>query len=256
MLDLQHMRALAHLEIARRLAARNIRIGGRPLGAPLAALETEAGLLAGEAVVIVGGVDRHAAGVHFLVAERLGAGLEHLEVVVAGQAGPVSRAGDAELGFRLFVPGLHLGQVDRPVEQIGALDIAVGCFRLEFMRLKAQRGAGPVCGGPAHRLDDPCGQAGKIPGNAPVAGGCTLVEPGELAETFPFVVDVVFGQVASTCLQRHHADALLRKLVGENAAAGARSDDDDHAVVGQLERCCHDRFLPQIQLMSLKPRSM
>src|SRR5690606_40768448 len=124
-------------------AARDVGIGRRPLRPPLAALEAEAGLLAGHAPVVVGRVDRHAAGVDLLVAEREGALLKDLEVVVAGQAGAVAGAGDAEFRLGLLVPGRHLGAVDGPVEQVRALDRTVGRERLPLVVLETDRGAGP-----------------------------------------------------------------------------------------------------------------
>ena len=70
-------------------------------------------------------------------------------------------------------------------------------------------------------------------------------------------------------LEQHHLDALLGQLVGERAAAGARADDDHHAVVVQVVGRCHGSCLPQpryggglasasgcsVQPASWKPRS-
>ncbi len=226
---------VAHLEVAGRLAARDVGVGGRPLGTPLAALEAEAGLLAGLAAVIFGRVDRHVAGVDFLVAEREGALFQNLEVVVAGQAGAAAGAGDLQLLLGLVIPGRHLGRVDRPVEEACAGDLAIGRAGLPFVVLKAQRGAGPVDRGAAHRLDDPGRQAREVLRHPPVAGGGAGVHPGELAEAVPFVVDVVLRQVAPAGLERHDLDALLRQFVGQHPAARAGADDDDHGVVVQIE---------------------
>ena len=66
------------------------------------------------------------AGMDFLVAELARAGLHHLVIVVAGQARNAVGARDAHLVLGLGVPRLHLGERDRPVEQVGAGDIAVG----------------------------------------------------------------------------------------------------------------------------------
>jgi hypothetical protein len=55
------------------------------------------------------------------------------------------------------------------------------------------------------------------------------VEPGQLAEAFPFVVDEILGQVAPARFQRHDLDALLRQFVRQHPAARAGADDDDHA---------------------------
>jgi hypothetical protein len=83
-LDARDVALGAHLEPARGLAGRDLGVEGRPLGAGLAALEAEPELLAGAAAVARLRVDRHAPGVDLLVAELLGAGLEHLVVGVAG----------------------------------------------------------------------------------------------------------------------------------------------------------------------------
>ncbi len=205
MQDARDMGVIAHLEVAGRLAARDVGIGRRPLRAPFAALEAEAGLLAGHAVVVIGGVDRHVAGVDLLVAKRVGALFQHLEVVVAGQTRAAAGAGDAQLGLGLVVPGRHFGSVDRPVEQVRALDLAVGGQPLPFVVLKAQRGARPVDRGAADGLDDPGRQAGEVLGDAPVARGGARIEPGELAEAFPFVVDVILGQIAPARFEGHDA---------------------------------------------------
>ena len=86
-------------------------------------------------------------------------------------------------------------------------------------------------GGAADRLDDPCGQAAEIVGDTPVTAGGALVQPCKLAETVPFVIQVIFGQIASARFQRHDLDALLRQLIRQCSATGARADDDNHAVV-------------------------
>ena len=118
---------------------------------------------------------------------------------------------------------------------IGAGDGAVGGAGLEFMGLDPERGAGPVDGGAADGLDDPGGQVGEVLVDAPGAGGGAHVGPGELGEAGPFVVDeiLVFDAVAG--LEDDGLDALLGELVAERAAARAGADDDDEAVVVQVE---------------------
>src|SRR5690606_23242474 len=88
-------------------------------------------------------------------------------------------------------------------------------------------------------LHDPGRQAGEVLGHPPVAARRAWIDPGELAEAFPLVVDVVLRQVAPARLQRDDADALLGKLVRNDPAAGAGPDDDDDRVVVQIEWCCH-----------------
>src|ERR1700733_245661 len=97
------MRIWANLHVAGRLAFRDLGVERRPLCPPLAALEAEAGLVAGDAAVTGNGVDRHPAGVDLFVAKLLGARLEDLKIIAAWQAGPVARAGDAHLVLGLGV---------------------------------------------------------------------------------------------------------------------------------------------------------
>jgi len=93
--------------------------------------------------------------------ELLGAGLHHLEIVVARQSRNVVGAGDAHLVFGFGVPRLHFRQRDRPVEQVGARHIAIGASDPELVLVEPQRRAGPVDGRSADRFDDPRRQVGK-----------------------------------------------------------------------------------------------
>ena len=255
-LDPRHMAALAHLKVAGLFARGDFGVGGGPLGPPLAALKAEAGLLAGHAITVFQRVDRHPTGMDLLVADRLCALLEDEVIVVPRQARAPARAGHAHLGLGLLVPGCHLGSVDRPVEQVRALDCAVGLQGFPLMVLEPDRGPGPMRGGAAHGLDDPRRQAAEVAGHPPVARRLAGVRPGELREAVPLVVDIVLGKVAPAGLEGHDGNALLRQLVGERAAARAGADDNDHAVVALVEWSCHVRSPPQSQAMSLKPRSM
>ena len=255
MLDLEHMATLAHFQIAGRFAIGDIGIGGGPFRAPFAALKAEPGLLAGCARAVLTRLDRHPAGMDLFIPKRLSSGLEHFEIVVAGQAGAVAGAGHAQLFLGQIIPRRHLIAINRPVEQIGPVDAAIGAQRLPFMRLKAQGCTRPMHGGAAHGLDDPGGQAGKVLGHAPVAAGGARVKPGQLAEAVPFVVQVILRQIAAPGLQRDNADALLRQFIGQHAATGPGADNHDHRVVVQIKWCCHD-MAPYIQLMSSKPRSI
>ena len=108
-LDLRDMRLRTNFHVPRFLALGNLGVERRPFRAPFAALEAEAGLPAGDAMVARGGVDRHPTRVTLLVAELVGAGLEDLEIVASRQARPIARAGDAHLVFGLGVIGLELG---------------------------------------------------------------------------------------------------------------------------------------------------
>ena len=143
MLDLQHMGLRPDLEIAGQLSIGNFSIECRPLGARLAALEAEADLQTGTAAVARLGIDRHVAGVDFLVTQLLGARFQHLVIVVAGQARNAIGAGRAHLVLGLGVPWLHLGQRHRPVEEVGAINGTISGPGLELVLLEAPRGTRP-----------------------------------------------------------------------------------------------------------------
>ncbi len=255
MLDPQGHRAGPQLVVAGVHRPRHVGIGRRPLRPPLAALEAEAGLLARHPVVVVDRVDRHVSGVDALVADLLRTGLEDLVVVVPRQAGQVAGAGDAHLGLGLVVPRRHLGPVDRPVEQVRALHGTVVGQRLPLVILEAQAGAGEMRRRAADRLDDPRRQVGEVARHPPRPGGGAHVEPGELGEAFPLVVDEVLGLVVAAGFEGDDGDALLRQSVAEHAAAGTGADDDDDRVVVEVKGCSHDPR-SYSQAMSLKPRSM
>src|SRR5262249_39550495 len=107
--------------------------------------------------------------------------------------------------------------------------------RLELVLLEAQRGAGPVRGGAADGLADPGRQVGEVVRDAPAAGGRALVEPRELPEGLPLVLDEGRGRLPRTRFEHDDLDALLAQLVRQRASAGAGADDHDEAVVVQVE---------------------
>src|SRR5437660_7793780 len=116
----------------------------------------------------------------------------------------------------------------------------------------------------ADRFDDPRRQVGEILGNAPVAGCGSHVGPRKLRETFPFVVDEVLQLGARPGLKDHRLDTFLSQFVTQRAAAGARTNNYDHAIVVKI-KFRHDvlptEFVRSIQTfgsqsMSLKPRWM
>ena len=239
MLDLQHLGVGADLQVAGVLALGQFGDQGGPLGARLAALETEADLLAGAPVVPLLRVDRHVAAVEFLVAHRLGAGRQDLVVVVAGQARDAVGARDAHLGLGLGVVGLKFLQGDRPVQQVGAGQVAVMGAGLELVLLEAQAGARPVDGRAADRLDDPGRQAGEVLGDPPASRRGPLVEPAYLGEGLPLVVDEFLRLDARSRFQDHHLDALLGQFVAQRAAAGPGAHDHHDAVVVEVEFRSH-----------------
>ena len=206
-----------------------------PLGAALAPLKAKAQLQAAPAAVAWLAVDGHVAGVHVFVAQLGGAVVHDLEVVVARQTRDAVGARDAHLGLGPVVIRLKVFVGQRPIEQIGALDLSVDGFGFEFMRLKTQRGTGPVGGGATHGFADPGRQACKVLGQAPTARGGALVQPGQLAEGLPLVVDETGVGLLATGLQHHHLNPFLAQLVGQSATARARADDDDQGVVAVIE---------------------
>ena len=237
------MRIRADLHIAGRLALGYLGVERRPFRSPLAALEAEARLVAGNAAVSGRGVDRHPSGMDLLVAKLLRARLEDLEIVAARQAGPVARTGDAHLVLGLGVIGLEIGEGDRPVEKIGAGNMAVGRRLLELVLLEAKGCARPVGRRSADGLDDPGWQVGEVLVNPPAAGGRPHICPRELSEARPFIVDEIREVQALARFEHDDFDAFLRQFVAKRAAARARSYDDDDAVVVLIEFGCHVRFL-------------
>ncbi len=115
--------------------------------------------------------------------------------------------------------------------------------RLELVFLEAQGRTGPVRRRTAHCLDDPSRKVGKVLRDTPAAAGRAVVEPGELGEAVPFVVDEILVFDTRTGLEHDDVDAFLRQLVAERAAAGTRADDDDHTVVVEIIRSCHGFLL-------------
>ena len=81
--------------------------------------------MAGWTTIPVLRVDRHVSGVDFLVSNALGARGHDFEIVVSGQPWDAVRASHAHLVLGACIVRLKLLQRDRPVEQIGARDIAV-----------------------------------------------------------------------------------------------------------------------------------
>ena len=208
MLDPDYMSIRPDLQLAGLLTFRDLGIKRRPFRTPLAALETEAGLLAAHAAVTFGRVDRHVAGVTLLVAKLVGARLENQEIIVAGQALDAAGAGNTHLVLGLGVVGFEVGKRERPVEQRGTLDLAVIGKSLEFMLLESQRCACPVRGCAANRLDDPGRQVRKVLRDTPATAGRAVVQPGELGKTVPFVIDEVAVFDARSRFQNDDVDAF------------------------------------------------
>src|SRR5436305_2379092 len=111
--------------------------------------------MAGRTTVPILRVDRHVAGVDFLVSKAFGARGHDLEIVISRQTWDAVGAGYAHLVLGARIVGLEFLERARPVEQIGAGDIAVDSADAEFVVLETQRCAGPVDRGAAHSLADP-----------------------------------------------------------------------------------------------------
>ena len=214
--------ALAGLDRARQLTHR-----GAPLRRVLVALEVESVLDArGSAVVRLGVRAIRARGV-VLVADPLGTVGEHLVVVVRRLGCSAMAMGRADRLLRLVVVGLEVGEGDRPVEQVGPLDVAVVGLGLELVLLEPRRRAAPVRGRAANSLDDPGRQVREILGHPVATGRGAVVEPRHLGERRPFIVLVVLGLDPRPGLQHYARDAALGQLIREGAATGAGADDDD-----------------------------
>jgi hypothetical protein len=167
---------------------------------PFATLKAKSGLLAGKPIVVIKRIDCHTTGVDLFIAQCQSALFEDLVVIVAWQARTPAGAGYTQFGLGFFVPRCHLGAVYWPVEEIGPLDCAVTRQRFPLVILKAQACTRPMGCCAAHGLDDPGGKAGEILCHPPIARGGAGVGPGQLAETFPFVIDIVFGHVTAARL--------------------------------------------------------
>ena len=203
-IDLHHHAVCPNLEPASALGLRDLGIEARPFSADGAARHAEADLMAGRAIVPRLGVDRHVARVDILVSHALGARSHDFEVVIARQTRDVVSSGHAQLVLGARIVWLHLPERNRPVEQIGAFDVAVDGARPELVFLEAQRCAGPVHGRAAHGLTHPQRQC-----RIEIAGAYALVEPTQPAEHGGIVVDDVGERETRPGLQAHHIDAAL-----------------------------------------------
>jgi hypothetical protein len=112
----QHLALRPQVELAGGFCLRDLRVQRRPLRTALAAFEAEADLQAAAPSVARLRVDRHVAGMNFLVAQLAGPGGEHLEVVVPGQSGNIVGPGNAHLVFGALVVRRQIRQRDGPVE--------------------------------------------------------------------------------------------------------------------------------------------
>src|ERR1700733_7048878 len=195
------------------LGLRDLRGKRRPVRALLVALIVEAILDRRGAPVARHRVKRHPARADALVAESLGPVAHHLEVVVGRRCRDPVGARDAQPGLGLVVVGLEVGQADRPVEQAGAVDGAMLRPDPELPFLEAWAATGPVNGGAADRLAGPGGQVRELLGYPPRARRGALIQPGELVERSPLVVDEVFGLMMCAGLNQDALRALLADLV-------------------------------------------
>ncbi len=230
-LDPGHVRLGAQVELARRLGARQLDGQRRPLRGVLDALEVEAVLVRRGPAVVGDRGGRVAAGVEALVADALGAVREHLVVVVGRQLRDAVRARAADLRLGPVVVRLDVGERDRPVQRVDAVQAAQVGRGLELVLHEARTAAGPVHRRAADRLAGPGGEVREVLRDPERAGRRAVVEPGELLERAPLVVDEVVGRVVATRLEHDDLHALLAQLVRERPAAGPGSHDDDDILV-------------------------
>lgn len=129
--------------------------------------------------------------------------------------------GGAHGHLGLVIVGRHLGQRDRPVEERGTGDLAIGGQRLELVCLEARRRTGPMGRRATDRLDDPGRQIREILRDAPGAAGRARIEPGHLAEGLPFVVVIILVFQVRAGLEHNTGNACLGQLVGKGTTTGA-----------------------------------
>ena len=272
MLDAERHAARANLAAAGRLGAGQLGDEGGPLAARLAALHAKADLIAGVAAVAGHRVDGHVVGAVVAIAHAFRA--ERHDPVVVGP--PLQRdvapPADAHLALGLTQEGLHFVEVERPVLQSRAIDIAVGRAHLELVSARARAHGRPMERGAAQPLACPRRCRRVIAGDGGGAGAGARVLPREAVVHRPLVVDEIAHLEARPCLQHDHVDPPPGQLVGDGPAAGARADDDDDAVVVQVvgdggdvvvievrrdHRSASASVLSsEIQSISSKPRSM
>src|SRR5699024_11309340 len=116
---------------------------------------------------------------------------EHLIVVVRRLCGPAVSMGDPHGDLSLLVVGAQLPQRNRPVEQVGSVEITVGAAGVELVGLEPRAGPRPMRGRSPHCLDGPGRQCREIVVESPTAGCRSLIAPRHLPEGLPLVVDVV-----------------------------------------------------------------
>ena len=130
-----------------------------------------------------------------------------------------------------LVVGLELGEPERPVGDLGPGNRAVKGRGAELVLQQPHARAAPVVGRAAHRLAHRRGLAWEGAGDDRGAGANPRVVPAEFGIHRGFIVlDLVRIDVPPG-FEDHDVDAHARKLVGERAAARARTNDDDHGVV-------------------------
>ena len=91
-------------------------------------------------------IDGHAASMAFLVTKFVRACLHDLKVIIARQASNAVGPRDAQIVFRLGIPGRHLIGINRPIQKISPRNFAIVGFHLPFMFLETKRGPSPVNG--------------------------------------------------------------------------------------------------------------
>ena len=152
----------AQIEITGGLGARDLGVQGAPFRARLAALHAKALLDAEAAAVRRRVIDGHVAGVDPLVAELLRGGVHDFEVVRGGQARIAVAARDDQAALGELVVALQLLVGDRPVDERGAGDVAVGAAGSYLPGPDPGSRAGPVHRRTADGLAIHDGQRGEV----------------------------------------------------------------------------------------------
>src|SRR5215472_14838784 len=230
--DLEHSAFRAHLTSPSRLRLWDLGVKRRPLGADRAGLHAKADLTARRPIVVRNRVDRHVTGMHPLVAHSLGAGRQHLEIVVAGQMWSAAATGNAHLRLGLLVIGHDILVRQRPIDEAGTWYVTIRGPRLELVWLEAGTISGPMNSRASYGL---AGPQWCRPVLGDVARLAHWVEPADQIEHVEVIVLEIGDRVALAGLEDNDIDPFGCKLVCERAAARAGTNDDDNVAVVELE---------------------
>ncbi len=147
-------------------------------------------------------------------------------------------SGDAHFPFHFGVVRLEVGVGDRPVDKCGAGDRADFAALLEIDFVEAPEIGGEMVAGAADgaAIDQSALRPGFVLGRFAESGGLQFWFVGEqiFGENLDFVVHEIFFGEVRTLLEHHHAETVGGKFLGENAAGGAGTNDDEIDCVGRF----------------------